>query len=715
MHASIASPYFFVPENSSLDDYWARVEDRLQKIRQSLNILGISQPVPLFSPPLDPMALVEAAASGAALDAAAAAAPAAIPHYRFAFLIGKAQDLTQALIDLGGELLLTLEKHDAEQLNLLQNRQEGVILAMTRAINEAQVRAATEDLAGLQASLLGAQGRVTHYQDLLDAGQTALELAQIGTMIEATVDHAVSTVLNIGAAIAHVVPNVTVGLFSFGAQEGGENAGGALGAAAAGTESAAGVASGVAEVLGVYASFLRTTQDWQLQLSLAQADVDQITHQVNAATEQLTVAQQQLGVLNQQIVHNDAVTAFMTGKFSSAQLYQWMSGKLAGLYFQAYHLAYEMARSAERALWFERGLRDGGPDGSLIGSASGSYIRPLYWESQRNGLLAGESLQADLQRLDQAYRDANVRGLEITKQISLLTLDPVALLRLKSTGVAEFALTEELFDRDFPGHFRRQIRTLSVGFADANGQPLSVNAMLTQTGHKTLLEADPKAVKYLLDSSGPAPATLRSDWQANQQIALSDTDGQQDSNGLFELNFDDDRYLPFEGTGAVSTWRLEATGRGPANRLDNLQDVVLTLKYTAAPGGEIFASAITGMLRPYPAARFFDVATDFAQQWQQFAASSTADLALTFTPDMFPGMSSRQITGVFATYAVANPQGISFVLNGDTDWTLAGGKLVSTPGLNLTGSGSTWTFTPTGDRSALTDIGLVLTYTAAAR
>jgi len=289
------------------------------------------------------------------------------------------------------------------------------------------------------------------------------------------------------------------------------------------------------------------------------------------------------------------------------------------------------------------------------------------------------------------------------------------LLRLKSTGVAEFALTEELFDRDFPGHFRRQIRTLSVGFADASGQPLSVNAMLTQTGHKTVLDADPKAVKYLLDSTGPAPATLRSDWAANQQIALSDPGGQQDSNGLFELSYDDDRYLPFEGTGAVSTWRLEATGRGPGNGLDTLQDVVVTLRYTATSGGDIFAAAVTGMLRPYPAARFFDVATDFAAQWQQFTAGATADLILTFTPDMFPGMSSRQVTGVFATYALAGSQGISFVLNGNTDWTLPGGKLVPTPGLSLTGSGSAWTFTLAGDRNALTDIGLVLTYTAAAR
>ncbi|MBK9227461.1 MAG: hypothetical protein IPL67_10515 [Ignavibacteria bacterium] len=32
--------------------------------------------------------------------------------------------------------------------------------------------------------------------------------------------------------------------------------------------------------------------------------------------------------------------------------------------------------------------------------------------------------------------------------------------------------------------------------------------------------------------------------------------GQNDS-GVFELNFRDERYLPFENTGAISSWRLE--------------------------------------------------------------------------------------------------------------------------------------------------------------
>jgi hypothetical protein len=28
---------------------------------------------------------------------------------------------------------------------------------------------------------------------------------------------------------------------------------------------------------------------------------------------------------------------------------------------------------------------------------------------------------------------------------------------------------------------------------------------------------------------------------------------------MFELNFRDERYLPFEGAGAISTWQLELT------------------------------------------------------------------------------------------------------------------------------------------------------------
>jgi hypothetical protein len=52
--------YFHIPENREFAGYWDRVEDRLYKIRYSLNIEGVKQLLPLFEPPIDVMALVRA-------------------------------------------------------------------------------------------------------------------------------------------------------------------------------------------------------------------------------------------------------------------------------------------------------------------------------------------------------------------------------------------------------------------------------------------------------------------------------------------------------------------------------------------------------------------------------------------------------------------------------------------------------------------------------
>ncbi len=50
-----------------------------------------------------------------------------------------------------------------------------------------------------------------------------------------------------------------------------------------------------------------------------------------------------------------------------------------------------------------------------------------------------------------------------------------------------------------------------------------------------------------------AVADQCSEQTGNQQIALSHG---LDDNGQFQLNFQDERYLPFEYTGAVSRWSL---------------------------------------------------------------------------------------------------------------------------------------------------------------
>ena len=58
------SLYFCIPQNQALLAYWDTIADRLFKIRNSENIQGVYQQLPLFDPPLDPGMLVKAAAAG---------------------------------------------------------------------------------------------------------------------------------------------------------------------------------------------------------------------------------------------------------------------------------------------------------------------------------------------------------------------------------------------------------------------------------------------------------------------------------------------------------------------------------------------------------------------------------------------------------------------------------------------------------------------------
>ncbi|TDB51558.1 hypothetical protein [Photorhabdus luminescens] len=67
--------------------------------------------------------------------------------------------------------------------------------------------------------------------------------------------------------------------------------------------------------------------------------------------------------------------------------------------------------------------------------------------------------------------------------------------------------------------------------------------------------------------------------------------------------FDDDRYLPFEGTGAISTWILEFPDQSvidvliPSTYTSQLKDIQINLHYTALDGGKPFATAVKGKMK----------------------------------------------------------------------------------------------------------------------
>lgn len=700
VHDSVDNPYFFIPENLLFTEYWNRVEDRLYKIRHCLNIEGIKQPLPLFQPPIDPMAVVQAVSGGASLGVALTENPVMVPHYRFSFMLAKAQDLAFTLTRFGGELLGTLEKKDAEALSMLQNKQEGIILDMTQQLKEAQLGEIEETLNALEESKKNAIKRKEHYSHLIAEGMLHEEKVQVKMMFAGGGLQATASGLKIGSTYLYGLPQITIGPFSFGSSVGGKNWGEALSKAGEALETGGESLSMIGEAFGVRAQHERMEQDWEIQQKMAESDEAEIEAQIASAQWRKKAAQRELIIYEKEVEHHATISKFMKNKFTNEQLYQWHIGKLSGFYHQTYKLTYDIAKQAEKAFQFERGLKE----------SEVNYIRPGYWNSQKKGLLAGEGLSLDIDRMEKAYLDNNSRNLEISKNISLLELDPMAFLQLKSKGVCEFTLNEAHFDYDFPGHYCRQVKTIALTFDIGEGQ--AVMATLTQLNHKTVLEPNAKAVKFLLDPKGSQPQGIRSNWRATQQIALSHHDEYEKNNGLFELRFDNDRYLPFEGTGAVSTWRLELNGKKGSYNMNELLEVTINLKYTAKQGGEAFVDAVKGMLKPYPTVRFFDMHHDFPGQWNEFISNDSNELILPLSRSLFPNMRGGKISGIFTKYDRYEPEQVKITLGQGDGLPLDDGKYLPTTGLSIPGKGTDWVLRIKGNKANLRNIQFVIGYQA---
>jgi len=114
------------------------------------------------------------------------------------------------------------------------------------------------------------------------------------------------------------------------------------------------------------------------------------------------------------------------------------------------------------------------------------------------------------------------------------------------------------------------------------------------------------------------PALGRGKRRAREAIATSS--GVNDA-GLFEVNFRDDRYLPFEYRGAVSRWRIEMPAENNYFDMDSLSDFVLHVNYTAREGGErLRRSAREAAECRLPGSGWclFDVRHDFSEAWELF-------------------------------------------------------------------------------------------------
>jgi hypothetical protein len=235
--------------------------------------------------------------------------------------------------------------------------------------------------------------------------------------------------------------------------------------------------------------------------------------------------------------------------------------------------------------------------------------------------------------MEKAYFDENIREYELTKHISLRLSFPFAFLQLRTTGRCEIEIPEWLFDLDFPGHYMRRIRTVSLTLPCVAGPYTGVHCRLTLIDSVTRIDPElnppphgcccplpPCECDHDCEPGGYrlCPDDPRMVRIFGEREAIATSEGQNDP-GLFELSFNDPRYLPFEYMGAVSRWRIELPPQNNYFAPDSLTEAAIHFKYTSREGGEALREAAMRAARcrlPGDGWAFFDARHDFQDAWE---------------------------------------------------------------------------------------------------
>ncbi len=419
------------------------------------------------------------------------------------------------------------------------------------------------------------QNRIDYYDGLIKEGLNKQEEKQLenrGDLLSLTQDHNTHALLSserslfpqIGiSVVAKFPPESPTVSTSFGGQQlgGAEQAKAVYFGGKARTKDIAAISQ------GIEGSNERRKAEWKQQLKLAKQEKKQLEKQEKAAEIRKTIAQKDLEIHQERMKQTDELDEFYLNKFTNLGLYDYLCSNLNLLFREAYNVAYDLAKVAEQAYQFE--IDD--DEGETI------FIATDNWQFDRAGLLSGQKLLLQLQQMEKSYLEKNTRRYEITQSFSLNMLDPSQLVSLRQEGSCQFLIPEIAFDVSYPGQYKRFIKSVSITIPCVVGPTQNISAKLT------LISSDIRTEPKIDDS-----VLVPTDVGKLTSIYVS---GGQNDRGMFEFSFRDERYNPFEGAGAISTWKLDLPSAIRPFDYDTISDVMISISYTAKDD-EVFRTEV---------------------------------------------------------------------------------------------------------------------------
>jgi hypothetical protein len=586
--------------NEMLLDLWRHIEQCVWNMANNLTIDGKPMWLPLFAPPTNPLDLLRAQAGGSSGTSRSAGGWLNIPHYRFRTMLASSQNAVQTLMRFGQQVLQFMEQRDRGQLEELQQSHLIELSAFAREIQEAtidQLQAAKEGLGKSRAVL---EKREAYYKEQQAGGLLAMEIIADGLGVVGRLSGAAAMIPEAASGFARAIAKIggmagTVGplpVVTPTTQKG--DMGAPMQSAAS---VLAGIGAGtfaVSESMRITAYHLRRVAEWSFQEQQAAAEIEVIDKQILTQEHAIVAAQASLRQAKKSAEQAQAIYSFHKTRTTNVELYRWLLSQMATHYYQAHDAVVGLCLSAQASWQYEMGDYDT------------TFVRPNVWMDNYHGLMAGESMALDLLRMESAFLHRHERRLELIKTVSLRQLfdanaqeDPAqddwakVLKKFTDDGVLDYEFSQRLFDRDYPGHYCRQITTVDVTLPVVLGPYQDVRLTLTQLSSTTAVKPVVSSLDYLYaPDASRTPADIKLNLRNSQQIAVST--GIDDS-GQHMMNFGDERYQPFEGTGAVSKWRLEL----PMGKADDqealkqsLTDIIVRVRYLAFVGNPTYTQKV---------------------------------------------------------------------------------------------------------------------------
>lgn len=582
------SKSFRPQENEKLNGYWLLLGQRLFNLRHNLTLDGQPLNLPLFATPVNPNDILFAEIGSGSNTTELKRVSTGLLRFQPALMQSREQ--IGQLVQFGNSLQSIVERQDGEAMSQLLQTQANQLLNLTCDIQDSTLSAITADIAALQVQCDGVKQRKAYYTNLYNTNistneSTALSLNKTAAAL--LIAGGTSNV--VGGALDTAAPNI------FGLADGGNRWGGVANGIGALLANTGFSMSTIAGVLTENEGYRRRREEWQQQMSTADSELHQLENQINALLARQQAASIQKTYLLTQKRLSGQQLQFLKSKFTNLQLYTWLRSRLSTIFWQFYDITLASCLLVEQAYQFE------------TGDTKQSYIRPGTWQNGVAGLLCGESLLIDLAQMEAAWLAWNKRTLEVTRTVSLASVLKGAtagdLLVPGLTDAIEKLLVEHSTqpyswsDKKFKS-LKHQVSL------DNNIMEFQINlaALNIPADYPDVLFPSQNPVRRIKNISVSLPA-LVGPYQDIQALLTYDETGLQlplgceaiavshgvNDSGQFQLDFNDPRYLPFEGVTLVvpandkqETLSLkfpDATGN-QKNILSSLNDIILHIRYT---------------------------------------------------------------------------------------------------------------------------------------